>query len=309
LSLQPFIPWMHSRRPIDWHQMFGRTAQLELEIGFGLGDFLVQKAQAHPEKNFVGIELRWVLVRRALRKTALAGVKNVRIVRADVRAAVDRIFLEMSLQSAYALFPCPWPKKRHIIHRLFSNAFLKALNSRMVHDGKLLIVTDACSYFKWILSQLPGTGFEANYKMVSPKFSTKYERKWYKSGQERFYELSLIKREHMKIPLKEDISLITHRASCFDPEHFQPSNTRGDISVEFKETLYDPKQKKGMVRSVVSEENLLQDFWIEIVKKETLWHIRPAKGCGFIPTAGLQKALDLIYEATSRMNNCYPNRG
>ncbi len=73
--------------------------------------------------------------------------------------------------------------------------------------------------------------------MVSPRFSTKYERKWYASGQEKFYELRLTKRQHIKIPLKEDMSLITYRVDRFDPEHFDLPKRRGRIMVEFKETL------------------------------------------------------------------------
>ncbi len=85
LSLNPFIPWMKEKHPVEWPKKFGRSAELEVEIGFGLGDFLVQQAQAHPEKDFLGIELGWVYIRRALRKIALAGVKNVRVMQADVR--------------------------------------------------------------------------------------------------------------------------------------------------------------------------------------------------------------------------------
>jgi hypothetical protein len=48
---------------------------------------------------------------------------------------------------------------------------------------------------------------------------------------------------------------------------------------------------------VVGKDNLIQNFWIEIAKAEKHWHIRPAKGCGIIPTAGVQRALDLVWDA------------
>ena len=300
LSLNPFILWMKEKHPIEWHRKFGRSAELGVEIGFGLGDFLVQQALAHPEKDFLGIELGWVQIRRTLRKITLADVKNVRVIQANARVAFERIFLEKSFESVYALFPCPWPKKKHVKFRLFSHAFLKLINSRIIDKGKVLIVTDSRFYFDWILSQLAGTGFQICSEMVSPRFSTKYERKWHASGQKNFYELRLIKCRHMKIPLKEDVRLITYRVDRFNPEEFQPSNGRGHIMVNFKEVLYDPKREKGMVRSVVGEGSLVQDFWIEIVKKDKSWHIRPARGCNIIPTAGIQRALDLVYNATSR---------
>ncbi len=123
LSLNPFIPWMKEKHPIEWPKKFGRSAELEVEIGFGLGDFLVQQAQAHPEKDFLGIELGWVFIRRALRKIALAGVKNVRVIQADVRVALERGFLEKSLRNACSLFPCPWPKKNMLNFACFQTPF------------------------------------------------------------------------------------------------------------------------------------------------------------------------------------------
>lgn len=299
-SLKPFVPWQQLDRPLRWSRIFGRRAPLELEIGFGLGDFLVAEATARPEINFVGIELGWVQVRRALRKIALAGVKNVRILRIDARLAHERLFPEKSLRSVYTLFPCPWPKKKHAKRRLFSNRFLKLLNSRISDRGKAVIVTDSPAYAAWIHSQVSGTGFEVHQRIVPPRFLTKYERKWHASGQKAFHELRLMKRRHVEISVKEDMRLKTRRTTHFDPAHFRPAGLGGGISVDFKDALYDPDRSWGMVRAVVGEENLVQDFWIEILKIEELWHIRPAKGCGIVPTAGIQKAVDLVYDAANR---------
>ena len=297
LSLDPLIPWRHEDRPIHWASKFGREAPLEVEIGFGLGDFLVRQARENPRKDYVGIELGWVTVRRTLRKIALAGVSNVRILLLDARVAFERLFCQKSLNAVYALFPFPWPKKRHVKHRFFSHGFFKLMNSRLLDHGEALIVTDYQPYLQWILSQVSGTGLEAFLQAIPPQFQTKYERKWQSHGQRRFYQLRLIKRHHIAIPLKEDIVLLIHRVENFEPEGFVLQDHRGDIIVEFREVIYDPKQKKSLVSSVVKEENFLQTFWIEIAEDDRGWRIRPAKGCGIIPTLGAQRALDLVREA------------
>jgi tRNA (guanine-N7-)-methyltransferase len=298
LSLKPFILWKREKRPIEWQRVFGRSAGLEVEIGFGLGDFLVRRAREKPENDIVGIEVAWVLVRRALRKIAIAGVPNARVIRADARVCFERVFSEKSLGRAWALFPCPWPKKRHLKHRLFTHDFLKLLNSRLIDDGELLIVTDDQPYFDWILTQVSGTGFEPHTQSIPPRFLTKYERKWQGLGQQRFFELRLIKCRHIEITPKEEKEVITHCVDHFDPKTFKPINGRGGIMVDFREFLFDQEQRKGMVRSVVGEDDLLQNFWIEIVELEDGWHIRPAKGCSMIPTAGVQRALDLVRNAS-----------
>ncbi len=297
LSLKPLILWLKAERPIDWQRRFGRGTILEVEIGFGYGEFLVQLAKAHPERNFVGLELKWAPVRKALRNIAQARTHNVRLIQADARVAFDRLFLPNSLHRVYALFPDPWPKKRHAKHRLFSHAVLKLLNSRLVSGGEVRIITDCQPYLNWILEQVPGAGFAANCKSIPPRFGTKYEHKWHVSGQKEFYELRLLKRDHVEIPLKEDTPLMTYHVEHFDPERFQPMDERGDTIAEFKEFLYDPKRQKGMVMVVVAEENLTQHFWIEIGQERGLWYIRPSKGCGVVPTTSVQRALDLVRDA------------
>ena len=177
LALQPLLLWQHVARPIDWAQQFGRQAPVEVEIGFGNGEFLVREAQAHPERNFVGIEQEWVSVQRGLRRIAQAKIPNVRVLLVDVRIALERLFPAQTVQRVYALFPCPWPKERHSKHRLFAQTFLTLLNSRLVREGEVQMVTDHAPYLHWVLEQVLDTGFVAQWTTIAPRFSTKYERK------------------------------------------------------------------------------------------------------------------------------------
>ncbi len=299
LSLTPLICWQHVPRPAPWADQFGREAPLEVEIGFGNGEFLVRQAQTCPDRNVVGIELEWGSVQRALRKIAQAQVANVRLLQVDARIALEQLFVPQSLQRVYALFPCPWPKDRHIKHRLFSSTFLILLNSRLLPEGEVQLVTDHKAYAEWVFNQVPGTGFEVRCESIPPQFRTKYERKWHSQGQQQFYHLQLAKHQEQRMPLQEDVALQTYRVDHFDPDHFQPTNERGAITVEFKDFLYDPARQRAMVRIFAGEEGLTQDFWIEIAHgKAGAWHIRPARGCSLVPTVSVQRALDLARDAT-----------
>ncbi|MBI4584003.1 MAG: tRNA (guanosine(46)-N7)-methyltransferase TrmB [Planctomycetes bacterium] len=299
-SLQPFVPWQQSERPAGWSRLFGRAAELEVEIGFGSGEFLVQLARAQPDRNFVGLELEWAVIQKALRKIALARAPNVRVLLVDARVALERLFAPQSISRVYSLFPFPWPKKRHVKHRLFTSALLKLLNSRLVNGGEARIVTDDRSFSEWVAEQIPGTGFRLQRQAVPPRFGTRYERKWRREGQERFYELQLIKETALSVPVVEDIPLRIHRLARFHPDRFHPEGTGGPLAVEFKDFIFDPVRSVAMVRVVVAEDSLLQNFWIEIVKGEGGWSIRAAKGCSMVPTAGAQKALDLVKEAAEK---------
>lgn len=296
-SLKPLILWREAVRPLNWAQVFGRFAPVELEIGFGNGDYLVARAQQHPERDFVGIELEWEGVQRALRKIASAGLTNVRVLLGDARPILGRAIPIQSLTHIYSLFPCPWPKKYHHKHRLFDQRQLQLINSRLQPNGEFYLITDHAEYFQWVLSNLTDTGFLACARTVPPQVNTKYEQKWLAEGQTRFYELTLTKTQHCDIPLREDVPMETYRVKNFDPARFQPTDVHEGVHVVFKETRYDPVRQIAMTRVVVVEDDLMQHFWIEIVHEGSKWCIRPAPGCSVVPTVGVQRALDAVRTA------------
>jgi tRNA (guanine-N7-)-methyltransferase len=236
-------------------------------------------------------------VQRALRRIAQAKIHNVRVLLVDARIALERLFRPQTVQRVYALFPCPWPKERHVKHRLFAQTFLTLLNSRLVSEGTVHMVTDHKPYLHWVLAQVPDTGFAAQWTTIAPRFSTKYERKWCETGQQEFYDLHLRKTTHIARPLTEDAILHIHHIAHFDATRFQLGALHGAITVTCKEFLYDPRRQKGMVWVFVAESGLTQDFWIEIVRSGGEWAIRPARGCGIVPTVGVQCALDLVRDA------------
>jgi tRNA (guanine-N7-)-methyltransferase len=300
LSIKPLIRWQTAERPFPWESCFPEAARIHVEIGFGLGDFLVRQANEHPDWGIVGLEMGWFAIRQTLRKIALAGIKNVRLIQMDAREAFLRLFEEQTITSVDSLFPCPWPKTRHLKHRLFSRGFLKSLNGRLVSGGRIRIVTDHKDYFEWIRMEAHHTGLEVSGKTVPPQFTTKYEQKWMGLGMDRFFELTLVKQRHMTVPLKEEPTVKTHRIAFFNHKNFAPSGARDGIIVEFKDYLFDEARQRGMIRAVVLEDGFKQDFWLEVQKREHHWHIHPAKGCSIIPSAGVQRALDLVKEAAAQ---------
>lgn len=294
LSLHPLLLWQDMPRPLDWPQIFGGVAPLQVEIGFGNGEFLVRSAQEQPTRHFIGIEPEWASVQRALRRIAQVGVSNVRLVLCDARLALERLFMPQRIQHVAALFPCPWPKERHARLRLFSTAFLGLLNSRLTTDGTVQVVTDQETYLQWVVEQLPDTGFTAHWETVPARFQTKYERKWIETGQKAFYDLHLQKTSPISRPVHEDVPLQTHRIPAFDPTALRLGQYHAAVDVACKEFLYDPQRRKGLVWVFVTEDGLTQDFWVEIAAHDPGWVIRPARGCSIVPTLGVQAALDLV---------------
>jgi len=294
-SFTHLIHWFTSERPIDWRKRFGRSARLELEIGFGRGDYLCARAQANADTDFAGIDLKWKPLLKALADLERHKTDNVRLLQVDATVALERLFKPLSIDSVVALFPTPWPREQQSKQRLFSNGFLKLLNSRLTPGGQVQIVTDHERFAKWIFNQAADTGFTLSYNTIGPGFGTKFERKWFETGRREFYELRLRKEIHLNVPLKEDSKLLHYHADRFDPEGFHPMGERGEhYIIEFKDYLFDPRQRKGLVRAFIVEGSLLQTVWTEIVKEETGWRIRLTKGYGVVPTEGVRRALELL---------------
>lgn len=296
-SLAPLLIWQGVPRPVDWPAQFGRRAPLVLEIGTGSGEFVTRLALEQPQKDFVGVEVRWASVKRALRNLEKAKAGNVRLVMEDARPIVERMFRPRSLERIWMLFPCPWRKEKHEQHRLLQRRFLELLNSRLVDGGEVLLVTDWSPFVEWTLGQLDGTGLRAEIRRIEPRFHTKYERKWSNLGQQLFHEVRLIKEAHRERPVPEDSIVNPHHLPTLDPDRFVPQDEIGPITITYKEVVRDRERGVFMVRAVIVEEPLTQHLWIVVARNaDGTWWITPARGCQMVPTAGAQRALDRLAE-------------
>ncbi len=294
------------KHPINWKTIFNRDAPLDVEIGFGTGELLLALAEKNPDRNIVGIEKNTERICKTLlaikkRQQLLPhlSLNNIRILEIDARLAFQRLFIPYSINNIYSLFPCPWPKTAHEKHRLFSNNFLKLLNNRLQNNGMVKIVTDSLPYSRWIKEQAKGCGFLIKSKITSAGYNTKFEQKWKQEGQKDFYEIELIKKEHieLRLPNMEKIMLRVYQIKEFNAHKLLLKNKTGKISVIFKEMIYDNNRDKAMIRTVVSEPELTQHFWIAVEKKRKYWHIYKAHGQNIFPTKGIALALEMVYNA------------
>lgn len=128
--------------PLEARAVFGRDAPRTLEIGFGNGDNLVTLAAAHPERDFLGIEVHRPGVGRLLLSLEARELTNVRVVCHDAVEVLAQQIPPHWLEEILVLFPDPWPKKRHHKRRLVQRPFAEVLASRLVPGGRLRLATD-----------------------------------------------------------------------------------------------------------------------------------------------------------------------
>jgi len=147
----PFRP-----EPLDFDALFGRRAPRFVEIGFGMGETTAEIAQAHPENDYLGIEVHLPGVGSLLKQIAARGLANLRLVRHDAVEVVQAMVPPASLVGIHIYFPDPWPKKRHHKRRLIQPAFVAVLASRLAPGGYLHCATDWQDYAEQMLTVLGG---------------------------------------------------------------------------------------------------------------------------------------------------------
>ena len=136
--------------PLDFGGLFGRTAPVVLEIGFGNGETLVEQAASSPDMDFIGIEVHEPGVGHCLLKAEEAGINNLRIIMHDAVEVLSRQVPAGSLSRVNLYFPDPWPKKRHHKRRIVQDAFVGLLADRLGDGGTLHIATDWANYAEHI---------------------------------------------------------------------------------------------------------------------------------------------------------------
>ena len=140
----------HADGMLDFADLFGRPAQVPLEIGFGNGETLVQQAADEPATDFVGIEVHEPGVGHCLLRAHEAGITNLRVIAHDaIEVLRDRVPIA-SLNRVNLYFPDPWPKKRHHKRRIVQDAFVELVAERLVDGGTWYIATDWANYAEHI---------------------------------------------------------------------------------------------------------------------------------------------------------------
>lgn len=140
---------------LDPAALFGRPAPCHLEIGFGLGDALLEMARLHPENNYLGFEVYLPGVGQLLLDLHESGVTNVRLDRRNAMEGLD-LLPAGSLERVCLFFPDPWPKNRHQKRRLVQPPFVAKLRRVLAVGGHFHAATDCASYAQQICEVMNG---------------------------------------------------------------------------------------------------------------------------------------------------------
>jgi tRNA (guanine-N7-)-methyltransferase len=172
---------------LDTEAAFGRRAPLVVEIGFGMGSATAAIAAAHPETDFLGIEVHPPGVGALLQQIDGLGLRNLKLVQHDAVEVLEHMVAPAALAGINLFFPDPWHKKKHHKRRLVQPAFVARLVSRLAPGGLLHCATDWQPYAEQMRAvleaepQLADTGEDAA-QAAARRPETKFERRGLRLG-------------------------------------------------------------------------------------------------------------------------------
>jgi tRNA (guanine-N7-)-methyltransferase len=179
---------------LDWKIQFKNSNPLKLEIGFGVGNFLIEMAAKEPTSNFIGVDFYHKGIRKLMTRIKKLQLENIRVVYGDIKKKLSVLFLDRELDTVYINFPDPWPKKRHTKRRLIKPEFVNQLAQKLNLEGKVCLATDSENYAMEMLEYFNAEALLENLsnekgfleeRIDLPR--SKYEKNFINAGEKIFY--------------------------------------------------------------------------------------------------------------------------
>jgi tRNA (guanine-N7-)-methyltransferase len=171
-----------------WHEVFRNEQPLHIEVGTGKGRFVTEMAKAHPDINYIGIELYDSVIVAALDRLIEADLPNLRLLNVDA-SDLSNYFAKNDVDRVYLNFSDPWPKTRHEKRRLTYKDFLKLYENILDDKGEIHFKTDNQGLFEYSLKSFSEYGLlltflsldlhKSNYE---GNIMTEYEQKFSEAG-------------------------------------------------------------------------------------------------------------------------------
>lgn len=266
--------------PIDWERLFGRKAELVVELGFGSGEFLVELAKKDPSKDYVGFETSLTSVVKIQKKIHSEGLRNVRVFMVDGHFGLREFFEDESIEGIYINFPCPWPKKSHADRRFTKEDFVGTVRAVLKIGGFFQLTSDVDWYVNDMAELLRSSGCFGEISIFQNErvvLGTRYERRWLSQGK-RTYTLKALKTKHvtverwtwgeMEMPHVHVKGIDVDKLLQLKGQVFH--HDRGVFVVKDVYTSQD----EYLLRIVSNESNFQQRYFISVERKPEGWLVK-----------------------------------
>ncbi len=169
----------------DWHTMFPQFQNnLNVEIGFGTGSFLVHYGKQHPDQHIVGFEIRKRLVQQAQDAITTEKLTNALAIDGNGQIGLEDMFADASVDRIFIFHPDPWPKLRQQKRRVVTPAFVQLIERKLKPGGKLYLATDVEELWAYMVD-IVGTASTLNPTNDLLFWEQDYKTRWQEMTEEQ----------------------------------------------------------------------------------------------------------------------------
>jgi tRNA (guanine-N7-)-methyltransferase len=174
---------------IDPREVWGRDAPLIVEIGSGQGHAIIHAASAHPDVDFLAVEVFTAGLARTMLNAEKAAVDNLRLVEANAPEVLEHLLPPASVDELWVFFPDPWHKSKHYKRRLVTPEFAAIAAGALRDGGVLRLATDWEQYARQMRTVLDDArafsrSFEGDWaERFEGRVLTAFERKGARAGR------------------------------------------------------------------------------------------------------------------------------
>jgi len=131
-----------------WKKFFNNSNPITLELACGKGEYAVGLGSLHPNKNFIGIDIKgnrmWVGAKKALDE----GLNNVAFLRTQIQKLTD-YFVSGEVAEIWITFPDPQLRISKANKRLTHPRFLRLYKCIMTETGTVNLKTDSPDLYRF----------------------------------------------------------------------------------------------------------------------------------------------------------------
>ena len=132
----------------NWHKHFGNSNPITLELACGKGEYSLALGQEHPERNFIGVDIKGNRIYIGAKRALAAGLRNVAFLRAQIGQLTD-YFAHGEADEIWIIFPDPFLREGKAKNRLTHPRFLSLYQQVLRTGARIHLKTDAEELYRF----------------------------------------------------------------------------------------------------------------------------------------------------------------
>jgi len=137
-----------------WNDLyFPKSSPITVELACGRGEYSVALASRHPDRNYIGVDVKGDRIWKGSTLAVEQGLTNIGFLRTNI-LAIESFFEPGEVDEIWLTFPDPRPRKRDIKRRLTSPRFLEMYKRILRPGGIFRLKTDNTQLFGYTLETL-----------------------------------------------------------------------------------------------------------------------------------------------------------